>query len=100
MASRRRAIDVELLILLIVLIVLTMAEQTSRRYLNLEMVEVSRTPSAAVAVTEEHRFGAAADPYWAPAHAFPRRPIPVYSSSDEYAPDANPTVHTVVRSLD
>lgn len=81
MTNRRRAIDVELLILLIAFIVLTTAAQTSRRMLNLDMMEVEHTPTAAVRISAEHHLAAAANPHWAPAHAFTRRLAPVFSSS-------------------
>ncbi|MFO7633825.1 MAG: hypothetical protein R6W76_14875 [Caldilinea sp.] len=86
MTSRRRTIDFELLILLVVLILLATAAQSTGRSLN--PAEADLTNDAANAVTASQMLDASANPYWAPAHAFARRPLPVYS--DEAAPADSP----------
>ena len=86
MTSRRRTIDFELLILLVVLVLLATAAQSTGRSLNL--AEAVLTTNAANVAATGQMLDASANPDWAPAHAFARRPLPVYS--DEAAPAESP----------
>lgn len=79
MMSRRYTIDRELLLILIALITLALVAHTTA-----QPVEVEDAFAAQQRLTAEAQIGAApaANPYWAPAHAFPRRPAPVYSDAE------------------
>jgi hypothetical protein len=84
MTSRRRTIDFELLILLVVLILLATAAQSTGH--SLYLTEADLPKNAANAATASQMLDASANPHWAPAHAFARRQLLVYS--DEAAPAA------------
>jgi len=86
MARRERTIDRELLIFLIVFVVLATASRVTGHGERFE-VFTETPPPIAQSMPHSYLLDAPANPYWAPAHAFTRRPTPLYSS------DTAPTVH-------
>lgn len=92
MTRRRQRIDRELLILLAIFIALALAARVTGH--GAGFVVVTETPSAIVKTAPAiHLYDAAANPYWAPAHAFTRRPIPLYDGGALSTPLANTPAH-------
>jgi hypothetical protein len=88
MTRRRQRIDRELLILLAIFIALALAAQATRH--DAGFVVVTETLPAIVETAPTiHLYDAAANPYWAPAHAFTRRPTPLDDRGALPAPPAN-----------
>ncbi len=80
MMTRSHTIDRELFLILIVLLVLAFATRFVDASSN--SVEAARASTAtALESTTPTALDAAENPYWAPAHAFSRRPAPVYSNA-------------------
>lgn len=88
MTSRSHTTDRELLLILITLLLLAFATH----YSNAGDAEVALAKPATTAHTTAQTVAvtldAAANPYWAPAHAFSRRLAPVYS--DDNWPNSRP----------
>lgn len=79
MTSRSHTTDRELFLILITLLLLAFATQFSKA--SDASVEAGLgTPTAGIHPTPG-AWEAAANPYWAPAHAFQRRSSPVYSDA-------------------
>lgn len=88
MMSRRSTIDRELLLILIALLSLALLAHTTA-----QPTEVEDAFAVQQRLTIEAETGAvpaAANPYWAPAHAFPRRLAPLYSD-DASMSEVSPT---------
>lgn len=80
MIDRRTTIDRELLLILLAFLLLALAARSTRLEINLDDAEATR---AAQATEIASTFAdAAANPYWAPAHAFTRHPAPLYSDAE------------------
>lgn len=84
MTKQRHRIDRELLILLAIFVALALAAQGTGRSAGFEVM-TETTPVMAATAPDFHLHEGSANPYWAPPHAFARRPIPLYSS--EAMPD-------------
>lgn len=84
MMSRRRATDRELVLLLLGLILLLLTAHSVNDGLNLDENAFAQDDIIQATPTTYH---ASTNPFWAPPHAFPRRPAPVYS--DVQATDAS-----------
>lgn len=88
MTRRRQKIDRELLILLTIFIALALAARVTGQ--GTGFVVVKETPTAiAETASTIYLNNATANPYWAPAHAFTRRPVPLYDRGALPAPSAN-----------
>ncbi len=79
MTTRNHTIDRELFLILIALLLLALATQFVDARGN-DAEAAFLTPATAGASTSV-TLDAAANPYWAPAHAFSRRPAPVFSDA-------------------
>jgi len=89
MRDQSHTIDRELFLILIVLLVLAFAT----RFVDASgdsAEAVFATPAAASAEAATVTLDAAANPYWAPAHAFSRRLAPVYSDATVSAAEHTP----------
>lgn len=80
MRTQSRTIDRELFLILIVLLVLAFATRFVDANSNGVEAALAATATALESTTPT-ALDAAANPYWAPAHAFSRRPMPVYSDA-------------------
>lgn len=79
MAERTRAVDRELLILLIAFISLALIARATGRSEGF-VVETATSLQLSRSAATLYLDDASTNPYWAPAHAFTRRLAPVYSS--------------------
>lgn len=89
MTTRSHTIDRELFLILIALLVLAFATRLVDARSNGAETALASTV-VAIESTPVTSLDAAANPYWAPAHAFTRRPAPIYSDATvavaEHAP--------------
>ncbi len=80
MIGRRTTIDRELLLILLAFLLLALAAQSTRLEINLDNAKTTR--QARATEIADTFADAAANPYWAPAHAFARHPAPLYSDGE------------------
>ncbi|HHW87256.1 MAG TPA: hypothetical protein GX400_13735 [Chloroflexi bacterium] len=83
MMTRSHTTDRELFLILISLFLLALATHFSPT--GDADVEIELATHVAASQPAPAALDAAANPYWAPAHAFPRRPAPVYSDATPQA---------------
>ena len=79
MTTQSHTIDRELFLILIVLLVLAFATQLVDA--SGDSAETAFATPVIGIETASVTLDAANNPYWAPAHAFARRPAPVYSDA-------------------